>query len=536
MPVQIFISYARDDDEAPPGMSGVKGFVSFLYDQLTYEFRRLGEPRPRLWRDTRNIERAHQFEPMLEQEIANSDFLIVVLSRNWLARPWCLRELDSFARRWQHEGERLRERVVVVSTHHVDPSQRPSWLQGQEGYSFFTIDREELRAGAPRIGIEQDFYDRGEVRDPKCWHLLKELAAYLWRAAAARGTGPAGAAPGPTVPAVAPSSPGGEKPPVAVEAAGRTIYVAKPAGDMRQAYDTLVEELQRRGYGVEPPVTAEIPQDTGATALVMDALAKCELSIHLLGTKAGFAPEDAEPILKLQLKRAAALASGADATAAQAERRFRRIIWAPKVLPDQTGAAAQTERDPLAVLAGFDPHLPSDKVEGDNLSKFVEFVVQHLERTAPARTVASPTGTHARVYLYHRPEDQDYAVELAVALQERQIEPIIPALEGDPAELSSHHRQNLQQCDAVILCWANAPEVWARATARELSEWRELGRSKRFAYRALVEGPPPTPRKNILVKIPPRSDIDLVLDLTAHPKPSPEALAPLLLSGDAAEG
>ena len=28
----------------------------------------------------------------------------------------------------------------------------------------------------------------------------------------------------------------------------------------------------------------------------------------------------------------------------------------------------------------------------------------------------------------------------------------------------------------------------SRATARELSEWRELGRTRRFAYRALVAG------------------------------------------------
>jgi hypothetical protein len=534
MPAQIFISYARDDDETPLGMSGVKGFVSFLYDQLTYEFRRLGEPRPKIWRDTRNIERAHQFEPMLEQEIANSDYLIVVLSRNWLARPWCLRELDSFVKRWQHEGERARHRIVVVAKHYIDPEQRPAWLQGQEGYSFFTIDREELRAGVPRIAIEQDFYDRGEVHAPQCWQVLKELGAYLWRESATRSIG------GTAAVAAAASSGTPDKP--AVEAAGRTIYVAKPAGDMGQAYDTLVEELQRRGYGVEPPVAAAIPHDHGANAFVAEALGKCELSIHLLGTKAGFAPEDAEPIAQLQLKRVAELVAGGApegaggrAAVAASARPFRRIVWAPKVLPDQDGAAAPVERDPLAVLAGFDVHLPSDKVEGDNLSKFVEFVVQHLDRTAPARDLAKPTGSHARVYLYHRPEDQDYAVELAMALQDRDIEPIIPALEGDPAELTSHHRQNLQQCDAVILCWANAPEVWARATARELSEWRELGRTRRFAYRALVAGPPPAARKNILVKVPPRSDIDLVLDLTAHPVPTPEALAPLILSADAAE-
>jgi hypothetical protein len=513
-------------------MSGVKGFVSFLYDQLTYEFRRLGEPRPRLWRDTRNIERAHQFEPLLEQEIANSDYLMVVLSRNWLASEWCLRELESFVRRWQHEGDRVRARIIVVAKHYIDPQNRPVWLRGQEGYQFFVVDREELRAGVSRIGIEQDFYERGEVRDPQCWQVLKDLAGYLWRRAA-QPSGP-----------IAYTSTAGRSSPARrtrpTEASGRTIYVAKPAGDMRQAYDTVVEELQRRGYGVQPPITDDIPRDHSATSFLSQALGQCELSVHLLGTKAGFAPEDADPIVTLQLKLAAELArrTGEQAEAAngRAAAPFRRIVWAPKVLPAETGAADQGERDPLAVLSRFDAHLPSDKVEGDNLSKFVEFVVQHIEHAAPARDLAMPTAANARVYLYHRPEDQDYALELAVALQERQIEPIIPALEGDAAELISHHRQNLQQCDAVILCWANAPEVWARASARELSEWRELGRSKRFAYRALVAGPPPAARKKIMIKLPPRSDIDFVLDLTGQEAPTRQALAPLILDGEAVEG
>ena len=535
-------------------MSGVKGFVTFLYDQLTYEFRRLGEPRPKLWRDTRNIEHADQFEPLLEQEIAASDFLIVVLSRNWLARPWCLRELDFFVRRWQHEGDAVRRRIIVVAKRYVEPSQRPSWLQGQEGYSFFRIDREELLAVPVKVGVEQEYYERGEVRDPICWTLLARLASYLWRAAASlsepqpsepQPSQPAsntaasvvsadpktGAAEGPIAPspntlAPQPAGPNPNGKP-ASERTSRTIYVAKPAGDMREAYYNVVEELQARGYKVEPPVDSEIPHDHTALAFVTDALAKGELSIHLLGNKHGFAPEDAEPITTLQLKRAADRGAGMDASK---ERHFWRIVWAPKALTEQGSPDSSSPRDPLGVLANFDQYRPSDKVEGDNLSKFVEFLIQHLEKTTPSRELAQDAAAQSRVYLYHRLEDQDYAVELALALKDRQIEPIIPALEGDAADLSSHHRQNLLQCDAVILCWANASEVWARATARELSEWRGLGRTKSFAYRALVAGPPPAARKSVMVKLPPRSDIDIVLDLTASPKPLPEALDQLVLS------
>ena len=42
--------------------------------------------------------------------------------------------------------------------------------------------------------------------------------------------------------------------------------------------------------------------------------------------------------------------------------------------------------------------------------------------------------------------------------------------------------------------------------------------------RALVAGPPPSGRKSIVARVPPREEVDVVLDLTAHLKPPPQAL------------
>src|SRR5438445_11187569 len=85
---QIFISYARDDDAAPPDLSReeAKGFVTSLHEQLLYEFQELGQPRPKIWRDTRGINPGDQFEPLIDEAIAASSLLVVVLSRNWLTR------------------------------------------------------------------------------------------------------------------------------------------------------------------------------------------------------------------------------------------------------------------------------------------------------------------------------------------------------------------------------------------------------------------------------------------------------------------
>jgi len=513
---QIFVSYARDDDAVPPGsnLGEAKGFVTSLQEQLLYEFKELGQPQPKLWRDKRGIEPGDQFEPLIDEAIANSALLLVVLSRNWPKRPYCLRELDGFARRWSKEGDRaLKQRIVVVAKHYVDPQERPALLQGQEGFSFFQLDPDA------EPGQEHEFFARGVIRDSRYQERVRELASYLWRSAA-RKDKPADPVPvAAALSATSPSSP----------VTGRSIYLAKPAQDMRAAYRRLVDELQGRGYAVVPSPEEEIPNDASATEFVDHALSVTELSVHLLGEKAGYAPEDADPIVKLQLNRAAirvsAEADGADS------RSFRRIVWAPKFLDDVTASAERpnVERDPLAVLANFNTQLGTDKIEGDSLSKFVDFFLQHLDRTAPPRASLSEIDADSRIYVYHCPEDADFALRLATVLEERQVEAVLPAIEGDPAELSAFHRQNMVDCDSIVVCWANASEVWARVASRELKNWRELGRESQFACRGLVTGPPEGGRKKTFVQLPPRNEIDIVLDLMTYETPTPEALDPLVL-------
>ena len=511
---QIFISYARDDDAAPPDLNrgDAKGFVTSLHEQLLYEFQELGQPRPKIWRDTRGISPGDQFEPLIDEAIAASSFLLVVISRNWLTRPYCLRELESFARRWSKESDRaLRQRLIVVAKHYVDPQQRPSLLQGQEGFSFFAMDAQA------EPGQEHEFFSRGTIRDPRYQERVRDLGCHLWQSATRLEKTAV-----PVVPAPSPKPP---PPPTT----GRTIYLAKPALDMRAAYSRLLDELHGRGYAVVPPATEEIPNDASATEFVDRALAAAELSVHLLGERVGYAPEDAEPIVKLQLTRASArVPAEADGTDVWS-RSFRRIVWAPKVVEEAAALAERKiERDPLAVLAKFDRQLATDKVEGDSLSKFVDFFFQHLDRTAPAREALGKINPDSKVYVYHRPEDSDYALNIAKALAQRQIEPLLPAMEGDAAALSAFHRQNLLECDAILLCWASASEVWARATSRELKKWRDLGRESQFAWRGVVTGPPSGDRKKAFVQLPPRNEIDIVIDLTEQDMPSAAALDPLL--------
>jgi hypothetical protein len=527
-PVQIFISYARDDDALPPNAVELqdKGFVTALHEQLEYVFKDIGSPRPVLWRDRRAIEPADQFDPLIRDAIEASSILLVVLSPNWMSRPWCRRELDLFKERWRSDGEmKVRQRIVVACKRHVPRDQRPPLLQGQQGYDFFAFE------GPSESGRQIDFYSRGRIRLEHYSSVVHELGGYLHRRAkfeiGDQTPDDAG-----REPIVVPGRPPRD----------RTVYLAKPASDMVVAYARLVKELEGDGYTVVPSPQSRIPDDCSATAFIDEAINKAELSIHLLGESAGPAPEDAEPIVKLQLKRAGLrVEREAAASDGALKAGFRRIVWAPKLLDDSQDAegdanvAGVEDRDPFDVLKKFDREITSDvatdlttdKVDSSNQSKFVDFVIKHLAKSEQVDKETSDVPAGGFVYVYHAPADVGYALQVARALKSKKVAADLPAVDGDPAEVIRDHREKLMECDAVVLCWASASEVWARRRARELN-WRKLGRSAKFAYRSVVAGPPPGERKSVFVEFPPPNEIDIVLDLTDSKEPLPEALDPLV--------
>lgn len=514
--IQIFLSYARDDDASPPSVP-LKGFVTSLFDQLTYEFTNKGPSRPNIWRDQREIGRAEQFDQKIDDAIKSSALLVVVLSENWLDRAYCRRELESFAKHWRERGEsddRIRKRITVVGKRHVSIEKRPLLLQGQESFQFYSMER---------VGGEEhdrEFFKNGEQRDPRYVDRIEELSTYLWREAARYGSSDA---PPPGAPIEVSSRKAFAK--------NRTIYLAKPASDMVEAYDRLIRELEGRGYRVVPGADDEIPDDPSAQKFVDEALSSAELSIHLLGEKFGCCPEELPPIAKLQLERAA------ESVAADDAGRFHRLIWAPKQLAQNADPTANsTLRDPLQVLARFHQQLPTDRTSGEALSLFVDFVGQHLMRVTPAIETRPQIPVDSSVYIHHSQVDEAYAMALKNALEERNVDAELPAFGGSDVEIRNYHLKKLIECDAVALCWAHASEVWVRSQTDELKNWRALGRKEPFVFRGVVTGPPPDRRKRNVKQLFPRSAIDLVVDLEDRDLPLPELLDSLIPQAKPTQG
>ena len=510
--IQIFISYALDDDAIPPDAPGAKGFVTSLHAYLEYAFQYHGYPRPTVWRGTKNVQDGEELNALVKEAIDASSLLLIVLSRNWPHRLYCRRELERFRQRWQADGDNIRHRIIVARKHYVEESEHPELFDAdtgliphQNGYDFFKFD------GRKEPGKERVYFDpQKRTQDSEHAQKAGELGRHLWLVARNFLQKDSSET-------LAPAEEISARPQVPRN--GRTVYLAKPAPDMLQAYRRLERELYEAGFNVVPKENQEIPSGQSAVTFIDEALEAAEVSVHLVGTDLGITPTHEDRIVRLQLERAAAKVETRSDGRTGKSMSFHRIIWSPKSMPPKF--VAMDFHDPLVALAKFRVQVDGDKIiESDNLSQFEDFLRDHLSsRNDTGATVQQKDPGHIgekKIYLYHSEEDSEYAADLAIMLQleNSEIEPLLPALEGPPSEVESYHRQRLAECDAVVLCWANASEVWIRANAHQLRDWRGLGRTDRFAFRGLIAGPPPGNRKKILLRVPPRTEIDKVLDLT----------------------
>ncbi len=506
MSKDIFISYARNDNQAARENSTSIGFVTAIHERISANFAALGPPTPSVFRDTEQISSEQQFEQRLGAALDAARFMVVVLSRNWLVSKWCVLELETFVGKWQKRGEseqQIKERLFLVLKHVVPPENRPPWLQGQSGFPLVMLDKES--------NTEVDFYDAAQdkVRRGEWFTQLEDLATRL-RARIQGGADPTAAGP--------------RADPSGTQAARATVYLARPAADMLPSYETLYEELTRRKIRVVPDPGEEIPTNGREAIERIDAaLGEAALSIHLVGDKLGFQPEDATPIVRLQLDRAAGLAQ----SDAGDPRPFHRLLWVPRVVPGAPPDAAA--RDPFKSLAehykGAFVIAPGDKVEGDTLAKFTQFAIQHLdEMTQPPGPASRDVAAGSQVYVQHGEDDAAVAEGVAEVLSRLGYTPLLPILQGAPADREQVHRDALRAADAVLLCWAQASAFWVRSRASELRNWQDLGRTRAFQTRAVVELPPDTPDKQRLRRFPIPQAIDGTLDASKAWEPDQFAI------------
>lgn len=454
----IFISYAHIDNV--PLSEGLKGWVETLHERLRIRLNQLLGEEVRVWRDTQ-LKPHVPFPEELPRQIANVAIFVSILSPRYCRAEWCLRELTKF---WESDPEH-KSRVFKVVKTQAPLENHPSMLQGLLGYEFYEFDERgrpiEFNA---EIGPPRDFRYWAKFED-LAWD-IKQLIDTIRR---------------PHQPSI-----------------GKAIYLAETTRDLRQERDGIKRELQQHGYAILPdqelPLEADLFRDT-----VRRHLSGSAFSIHLIGDRYGIIPEgESKSIVHLQCD-----------LAAERNGSFEQIIWMPIELQAQD-EAQQRLIDSLRQGGHRDVELLQTKLE--DLKTFI-----HEKIADQPRQTVDPNS----VYLICDRQDLAATQQLEDYLDDLGFRVILPATEGKETQLLDEHKMNLLECDAVLIYYGHANEIWLRMKLRELQKLAGYGRTTPLLAKGIFISAPRTDAKERI------RDHEAVI-IKNYEGFSPESLKPFL--------
>lgn len=453
----LFISYAHIDDQ--PLVEGHKGWISQFHRALEVRLRQLLGAEAKIWRDPK-LQGNDYFADTLVMQLPKIGVMVSVLSPRYVRSDWCMKELQEFLKHAEQSGcLRIdnKARIFKVVKTYIPLEKHPPELQGLLGYEFFQLD--------PATGRPREFNpELGSSMDRNFWAKLEDLAYDIYQLLERLKSQERS-----EDPAAAPS--------------GTTIYLAETTFDLSLERDKIKRELQQRGHTVLPdrPLPLNAPD---FQSIVRYYLQQCQLSIHLIGEKYGIIPEsESRSIVCLQNELAAERSSDPS---------FSRLIWIP------AGLTASDERQKEFVR--YLQYDSSAQKGADLLQTTLEDLKTVILDKLAARQEppAEPTPQEegpVRIYLICDGQDLDSVVPLEDCLYHQGFEVILPATEGDEAQVREDHKENLLLCDAILIYCGNASELWLRTKLRDLQKMAGYGRTKPVLASAIYVSGPETPAK-----------------------------------------
>ncbi len=455
---EAFISYAHLDNVEL--IEGRKGWVANLHRALEVRLAQLLGKQPQIWRDPK-LSGNDVLAAALLERIRHVVALISVVSPRYVKSEWTRKELSEFFHAAEEQGGvRVRDkaRIFKVLKTPVPIDLHPPELRSLLGYEFFKIDPE-----TGRVRELDEVFGSEAQRD--FWIKLDDLAHDICCVLEMLEGPEQEAAEGP-----------GER---------QCVFVAETTSDLREQREAIKRDLQQHGHLVLPayalsPVASELE------SAIREDLARCSMSIHLVGKNYSFVPEGAtRSLVEIQNELAVERA---------AQSNFSRLLWIP------AGLKVEDERQKRVLeQMRLDPriHGGADLLETsleDLRTVFQERLQRHAE-PAPVATPSAPraSGVVNRIYLMYDSRDQDAIAPYADYLFEQNLEVIHPVFEGDEAEIREYHEDNLRTCDGALIFYGSANECWLRRKLREVQKSAGFGRTKPPAVIAVVIVPTPAP-------------------------------------------
>jgi hypothetical protein len=463
----IFVSYAHVDNKP---FDNPQGWVDSFVRRLSLRLEQLIGKEPAVWRDTR-LQGNEYFAGSIGDGISSTLLLLSVISPRYVNSDWCRGEIKEFCRHASQSGAggagNLSRVFKVVKTH-VDEAEMPGELQGLLGYHFYDFDER----GRPREFRPDD----PPNKDQRYWDRLEDLALDIVKALKTFGAdSPRDSRRSEEVDTNADALPLEKK-----------VYLAETTADVTPERDRIRRELQQRGYYVLPD--RELPRRADEfEQKVAEHLSRCALSVQLVGSTYGLIPEGEEErsIIRMQEELAARRASE-DAS-------FSRLIWMPPGLEPQ-GNRHRAFVEALNTSLGAGAELLQTSVE-DLKMRVVEKLTKRAE--APAK---QPNGNGyaegpRAVYLICDNRDVGDVMPIEDYLFNQGFEVINSAVVSEGDDAAQSHRESLLNCDAALIYYGNANQMWLRSKLWDLQKARGWGRTSPLSAKAVYVSAPQTSDK-----------------------------------------
>lgn len=453
----IFISYAHLDNQ--PLVKDSEGWVSQFHRALEVRIDQLLGRKSTVWRDPK-LQGNDYYEDTIVDQLPMAAVLVSVFTPRYVHSTSCTSELVHFCETLKNDrGLRVHDktRIFKVLKTPVPLEEQPEDIRDFLGYEFFKIDTVTGRVRE----FNQVF---GHEAEREFWIRLDDLAQDLcqllrWLEHEASVTA-SGFIPGPR----------------------DTVYLASCSSDVRDRYDEVKRDLLAHNYRVVPD--RPLPLDAKQLKSVLrEYIRQSRMSVHIIGESYGIVPDGTDHSI-VQLQNEAAVEREADSD-------FSRLVWIPPGLE----AEDVRQRRFIEELRS-DPRIQSgaDLLE----TPFEDLNTQIHNVLAPTKAVdraekGPPGQTEVQsVYLMCDARDIKNITPVADCLFDQGCEVVLPAFQGDEAEVRADHEENLRGADGVLIYYGAPNELWLRNKLRERRKSAGLGRTKELKATAILIAPPKT--------------------------------------------
>ena len=360
----LFISYAHIDDQ--PLTPGEKGWITRFHATLKAILSMRMGREAKIWRDEK-LQGNDVFSDEIVAQFKQSAVLVSIVTSRYLNSEWCTREAREFCQSAQQTGGLVvgnKSRVFKVIKTPVDTQESlPAPMKDILGYEFFT-----LKDGAP---LE---FDPAYGQEYAQLYNQKRRKTGVGGCATAQDTGGRSEARATAMARrqIEPQAP--SKP---------AVYLAECSYDRKQARGLIEGELKRLGYPVLPD--KHLPADEAEyIAAVESLLARCALSIHLVGESYGAVPDGptAKSVGMHQNELAVARCKSGG---------LKRLIWLPQgTRSEQAPQQAFIE----ALHQDANAQFGADLIAGDieELRAAIHATLKKIEQPEPKQPERDATG------------------------------------------------------------------------------------------------------------------------------------------------